>query len=156
MYLLPLLIMLQEVAAVVAHEMGHWWHGHTTVNLVIVQVMMLAFLYCCNLLMFDNDVYHTFGYNFQGLPPLVIVINTLTVLFETPMLIINLVMKFWSRRCEFQADAFSAKLGLPLSDALRNIHNSNYAPEEFDPIYSMYANTHPTLVERLDQLRKSE
>lgn len=68
-----------------------------------------------------------------------------------------------SRHCEFQADEFAgraAPLGLnkasELADALRKLSVDNLGFPLFDRLYSALYHTHPTVIERIERLRKFE
>lgn len=144
----------QEIAAVVGHELGHWAHAHTLKNMVCFEALALAFFTLADSLMHDLDVYCAFGFDFDSLPPLLVVMTTLMALCEIPMSLMGLGMRVWSRRCEYQADEYASDRRLPLGSALIKIHESNFSPDEFDHWYSLYTNTHPTLSERLARLKK--
>ena len=66
------------------------------------------------------------------------------------------VLHFWSRRFEYQADAFAAEtLGQPepLIYALRKLHEKNLSNLTPHPVYSAFYYSHPTQLEREQALR---
>jgi STE24 endopeptidase len=67
------------------------------------------------------------------------------------------VMHAWSRRYEYQADAFAARtLGnaQPLVGALRKLNEKNLSNLTPHPLYSGFHYSHPTLLEREQALGK--
>lgn len=62
------------------------------------------------------------------------------------------------RRCEYQADAFAVGLGHaePLSSALIKLNKDNLSFPIADPLYSAFHHSHPTLLERLRELRNKK
>jgi STE24 endopeptidase len=68
------------------------------------------------------------------------------------------VMNSQSRAHEFEADQFSKKLGMgtDLKNALLKLHTKNLGNMNPDSLYSLFHYSHPTLVERLDAIGKTE
>ena len=68
--------------------------------------------------------------------------------------IIKLAMQVLSRRNEYSADAFAAKLGWKdeLARALIRLQIKNLSAMDADWLYSAYHHSHPILVERLRAL----
>ena len=62
------------------------------------------------------------------------------------------------RSAVFGADKFAAahKRGEDMRNALIGIYQREKLPLVADPLYSSLNHTHPTLVERLDNIQKSE
>ena len=65
--------------------------------------------------------------------------------------VISFALTINSRRHEFQADAFSARIGFaaPLQSGLVKIHVENLSNLAPDSWYSAYHFSHPPLIERL-------
>ena len=64
-----------------------------------------------------------------------------------------------TRKLEFQADAYSVKLGMDIREALIKISKKNKGDLNPDWLHSLYHLSHPPLLERLDAvslLLKSE
>jgi len=60
----------------------------------------------------------------------------------------------WSRRDEFEADAFASKhaSGPELASALLKLHEDNASTLTPDPLYARFYYSHPPAVERLAAL----
>ncbi|OQY20023.1 MAG: peptidase M48 [Desulfobacteraceae bacterium 4572_35.1] len=137
-----------EVVAVLAHEIGHYKKKHTLQALVISIAQMGIMFYLLSLFLgqavfsralgVDEAVFHV------GLV-------AFFLLYSPISLLTGLIMNSWSRRNEYQADAFAGKnfSGEALCNALKKIsinHLSNLTPH---PAYVFFHYSHPSLHQRL-------
>ena len=62
------------------------------------------------------------------------------------------IFNFWSRKNEYEADAFAREVmdddAQPLVNALRGLHAKNLSNLVPHPAYSFFHYSHPTLLER--------
>ncbi len=156
----------QELAAVIAHELGHIKHWDMLVQ-TIVAAMASAIMWLANMAQWgamfggrDDD---------EGGGNLIVTI-LVSIVASIAAMIIQLAV---SRSREYMADDFSAKLmgsGQPLSDALIRLHEGarQVPPGEIAPATShMFIapsgagrtlmnlfSTHPSLEARLENLKK--
>lgn len=67
----------------------------------------------------------------------------------------SFIMTCISRKFEFEADNFSVKLGYgdKLIDALKKLFLSNLQTPVDDYIYSMFNHSHPTLLQRFNNIK---
>jgi STE24 endopeptidase len=72
--------------------------------------------------------------------------------------VLGLCMNILSRRKEFEADAFAAKLGYgkELKDGLIKIHVENMGNLNPDWLYSLVHYSHPPLIERLNAITNTK
>jgi STE24 endopeptidase len=69
----------------------------------------------------------------------------------------ELAGNYFSRRDEYEADAFSAELcgtGKPLASALIKLNKENKSEIRPAAVYSRFRYSHPTLMERIKALEK--
>lgn len=156
----------QELAAVIAHELGHIKHWDMLVQ-TIVAAMASAIMWLANMAQWgamfggrDDD---------EGGGNLIVTI-LVSIVASIAAMLIQLAV---SRSREYMADDFSAKLmgsGQPLSDALMRLHEGarQVPPGEIAPATShMFIapsgagrtlmnlfSTHPSLEARLENLKK--
>ena len=145
-----------EVCAIVAHELGHWALGHTLQGFIVTQAYLGAMLFA-----FDTvasgphaaDMFASFG--FAARPTLIGLLLFLTTVWAPLDKVISFALTINSRRHEFQADAFSARIGFaaPLQSGLVKIHVENLSNLAPDSWYSAYHFSHPPLVERLGAIQ---
>jgi STE24 endopeptidase len=137
-----------ELAAVLAHEIGHYKKGHIPKMLAWSAVSLLAAFGALAWLTGQEWFLRSFGFEAGNLAPAFLLFGllsgTLTFWF-TPL------ANLWSRRFEYQADAFAAKAigeGRSLIGALRKLNEKNLSNLTPHPLYSGFYYSHPALVER--------
>ena len=142
-----------ELAAVVAHEIGHYRKGHIPKMLVWSAVSLLGGFYTLAWLSTQEWFYRAFGFETGNLAPafllFALLAGTITFWF-TPL------ANLWSRRFEYQADAFAAQaMGEynSLVGALRKLNEKNLSNLTPHPLYSRFHYSHPTMLEREEALR---
>ncbi len=138
----------QEIVAVLAHEIGHYKHKHTR--------SMMALSLMSNLLMFA-----LLGY-FVASPELSMAmggkqasfhlgIMAFGILYSPVSMVLGLALHAFSRRNEYQADAFAASFGLgdDLINALKKLSSTALSNLQPHPAYVFVHYSHPTLLQRM-------
>lgn len=144
-----------EVLAVLAHELGHWRLRHVTKRLVTIAVIALGLFYLGSALLGWEGLPAWFGMSQADIPTRVVMLVFLAQLvgfFFAP------VSAAWSRRHEWQADAFAAKLtNQPehLAAALTQLARDNLTNLHPHPLYSAFHDSHPAPVARIRKLREA-
>nr|POE63387.1 caax prenyl protease 1 [Quercus suber] len=133
---------VKEVEAILAHELGHWKMGHTTKLLGISSAHLLYVFALFAVFIKNKSLYEAFGF-FNEQPIMIGFILFNEVLSPTDSLV-KLGMNILTRKFEFEADAFSFKLGYAaeLASSLIKLQDADWA-------YSSYHFSHPILTERL-------
>lgn len=143
-----------EVIAVLAHELGHWKHRHVLQRFLLSQGVLFGACAGAGVLV-----------AWEGLPLLVGAVRGSFSLRVTAVVLIGAVVGFftepllnlWSRKQEWQADAFAVK-HVPrhhLRAALIKLAKDNLANLHVHPWYAAYHASHPTLPARVAQLSES-
>jgi STE24 endopeptidase len=137
-----------ELEAVLAHEIGHFKRKHIPKMLVFSAVASLAGFYLISVLARQEWFYRAFGFEPRNVAPALLLFGLLagTVTFWFSPLI-----HWWSRRYEYQADAFAARVmsgPQSLIRALRKLNEKNLSNLTPHPCYSGFYHSHPTLLER--------
>jgi STE24 endopeptidase len=75
-----------------------------------------------------------------------------------PLQLLGFITTVISRKFEFQADRFAAELGhtAGLKSGLVKLNEDNLGFPIYDWLYSAWHHSHPTLLQRLDALKKYE
>ena len=149
-----------ELIGVLAHEIGHFRRGHIKQRLVagIFQTAVIFFLLGLATdpegrfarLLFD-------GFGVKPISPHVGLV-LFSILLEPVSKLLGILLNAWSRRHEFEADAYAAEVtgnGAPLAAALKKMtadHLSHPTPAKLR-VWLDYS--HPPLLERLRALRKT-
>jgi STE24 endopeptidase len=137
-----------ELEAVLAHEIGHFKKKHIPKMLAISALASLIGFYCLSLLAKQDWFYRAFGFAPGNIAPALLLFGLLSGLVTFWF---SPVAHWWSRRYEYQADAFAAKtMDEPRSliAALRKLNQKNLSNLTPHPVYSGFYYSHPTLLER--------
>jgi STE24 endopeptidase len=142
-----------ELEAVLAHEIGHFKKKHIPKMLAFSAISSLAGFYFIAVLARQEWFYRAFGFEPGNVAPALLLFGLLagTVTFWFSPLI-----HWWSRRYEYQADAFAARVmsgPQSLVGALRKLNEKNLSNLTPHPLYSGFYHSHPTLLEREQALK---
>lgn len=165
----------EEVEAVLAHELGHWYFMHPTKMLLISQVHIFSILALFPAFLHAPPLLASFDFpTVVARNPPTIVAFLLFQMILTPIeAVVSIAMNAVSRKFEFEADRFAVDLedrvkeslgekeaegmndmGDRLGRALISLHVKNLSTVWVDWLYSAYHHSHPTLTERLKGLEQ--
>ncbi|EFA74575.1 CAAX prenyl protease [Heterostelium album PN500] len=140
----------EEILAVLCHEFGHYKMNHTLRLIVIQQIYLIVFFYIFGLFVNDIQLFNDFGfqntYTFVGLLLFSQIYSPLDQIF-------SFISNVFSRAYEYQADDYALGMGYDLTDGLVKLNIKDSASLIIDPWYSTYHHTHPTLLERLKNIK---
>lgn len=145
-----------EIEAVLAHELGHFKHRHVTKRMVL---MFGSSLLGFALLGFLST--RSWFYAGLGVQPNLDAPNDALVLLLFLLVVpvfsyfISPLLARWSRRHEFEADAYACaqSSGRDLAAALLKLHQDNASTLTPDPLFVRFYYSHPPATERLAALR---
>jgi STE24 endopeptidase len=142
-----------ELEAVLAHEIGHYRMKHIPKTLAAAAVGSLGGFLVISLLARRAWFYQSFGFEPGNIAPALLLFGLLSgvvTFWFSPL------AHWWSRRHEYEADAFAAQVMQEpnsLVMALRKLNQKNLSNLTPHPVYSGFYYSHPTLVEREQRLR---
>ena len=140
-----------EVVAVLAHEIGHYKKGHITLGVLTGILQTGIILYILSLFVFNEQISLALGGD-----QLSIHLNIIgfTMLFSPISLILGMVTNYFSRKHEFEADAFAKTTysGKPLAEALKTLSVKNLSDINPHPLFVFVNYSHPPLLSRLKRL----
>jgi STE24 endopeptidase len=140
-----------ELMAVLAHEIGHYKKKHIIKNMVFGSVHSVAMIYLLFLFVSSSVLSQALGAAEAG-------INTgltaFAFLYSPFSLVLGVVVSWFSRKYEFEADDFAKEhtSGRDLASALRKMsidHLSNLHPH---PFYVFVHYSHPPALTRIERL----
>ena len=137
-----------ELEAVLAHEIGHYRMRHIPKMLAASALGSLAGFFLLATLATRPWFYQAFGFAPENLAPALLLFGLLA---GVASFWFSPLAHWWSRRYEYQADAFAAKVTAqphPLISALRKLNEKNLSNLTPHPFYSAFYYSHPTLFER--------
>ncbi|KJX94861.1 CaaX prenyl protease Ste24 like protein [Zymoseptoria brevis] len=140
-----------EVEAVLAHELGHWQMGHTSKLLGISSFHLFYVFALFGVFINNKSLYEAFGFGGRMGQPIMIGFLLFNEVLSPTDSLVKLGMNMLTRKFEFEADAFSLKLGYAkeLATSLIKLQIQNLSSMDADHMYSSYHYSHPILTERL-------
>ena len=144
-----------EVEAVLAHELGHFKHKHVLKRMLGIFGFSLAGLALLGWLAAQSGFYAGLGVAPNMAAPNNALALLLFMLTLPPLtFFVSPLMAHFSRRHEFQADAYACaqSSGRDLASALLKLHEDNAATLTPDPVYVRFYYSHPPASERLAAL----
>ena len=143
-----------ELESVLAHEIGHYKKCHVMKLLGVSIAGVLVAFAAIAWLARQQSFYHAFGFEHQGNFAAANVVPAMLLFALLAGTISFWALPFihiWSRRFEYEADAFArAAMGeaRSLILALRKLSEKNLSNLTPHPLYSRFYHSHPTLLER--------
>jgi STE24 endopeptidase len=142
-----------ELLAVLAHEIGHYKKRHIVRHLIVGQFNLFLLFLGASFCISRPELFQAFGVStpsyYVGLALYLVLIRPLAVL-------LGIVMNYWSRRDEFEADRFAAEtLGdpNPLIQALKRLSKDNLSNLTPHPLLVGLHFTHPPVLARVLALK---
>lgn len=142
----------EQIVAVIAHEIGHYKKNHIIFNLLFSIIQTGIMLYILSLLIYmpifskalniENHSFH-------------IALVTFSILYTPISEISSLIFNLFSRKFEYEADEYADKSfdGKYLIQALKVLTKDSLSNLTPHPKYVWWHYSHPTLLERINQLR---
>ena len=143
-----------ELVAVLAHEIGHFKKKHIIQMMLIALCKMGVVFYLIHLFLRNEQLFAAFGVENTSV---YLSFIFFFMLFKPIGLVMGILMAIFSRKNEFEADAFAAEVtGDPSSliTALKKLSKDNLTNLTPHPFYVFMYYSHPPLPERLGALQK--
>ena len=144
-----------EIEAVLAHELGHFRKRHIVQRIVLMFAGSLALLWLLGQLIDAPWFYASLGVPAQSTALALILFFMVIPIFLFP---ITPLSSYWSRRHEFEADAYAAEhaAASDLIRALVKLYDDNASTLTPDPLHSRFYDSHPPAAQRIAQLKLQE
>ncbi len=142
-----------EVEAVLAHELGHFKLRHVMKTMAWSTVASLAFMALLAWLAASPWFYEGLGAPAAvDRPGVALILFVLALPVFT--FILGPLLSIYSRRHEFEADAFAVRhsSGAALAHALVKLYEDNASTLTPDPLYSAFHDSHPPAAARIARL----
>jgi STE24 endopeptidase len=148
---------INEIEAVLAHELGHFKHRHIVKRIITIFAMSFFALALLGWLSTQGGFYKGLGVAVEPSlwPAIALILFTYTLPY----------FSFWlapiasatSRKHEFEADAYAASQtnAADLVSALIKLYQDNAATLTPDRLHSRFYDSHPPATERIAQLKKN-
>jgi len=138
----------EQIVAVIAHEIGHYKKNHIIFNLLFSIIQTGIMLYILSLLIYMpifSEALNIENHSFH------IALVTFSILYTPVSEISSIIFNLFSRKFEYDADkSFDGKYLIQALKVLTKDSLSNLTPH---PKYVWWHYSHPTLLERINQLQ---
>jgi STE24 endopeptidase len=145
----------EELVAVLAHEIGHYKRKHIIQSLVISTLQTGVILFVLSRFVFSPELSLALGGSQMAIHLNLIAFG---LLFSPISTLLGVVLNQFSRKNEFEADAYAAQTfaAAPLREALIKLHQKNLSNLTPHPWYVFFNYSHPPLLQRLRALTPTE
>ena len=142
-----------QVEAVLAHELGHFKHKHVLKGLIVSLTTTLIGFAVLAWLMKQNWFYSGLGVEHSSTYMALLLFMLVSPAFT---FLLGPIMSWWSRKHEFEADAFAAKQSSAkeLISSLVSLYKENASTLTPDPLYSAFYDSHPPASIRIAHLKE--
>jgi STE24 endopeptidase len=141
----------EELVAVLAHEVGHFKKKHIIWSMALSIIQIVFTLFILSLMISNENLSLALGGKVHALH-----LNLLAfgILFSPISGITGLFMNMYSRKNEFEADAYARETfdGRALANALKKLSVDNLSDLYPHPAYVFFHYSHPPLLQRLEAL----
>jgi STE24 endopeptidase len=144
---------IEELVAVLAHEIGHNKKKHVVQGLFISVIQTGIIFYIFSLLINNPNLSRALGVE---QPNFHIGLVAFGILYSPVSFVLGIFINILSRKNEYRADAFAATNFQPqaLASALKKLSVNNLSNLTPHPKYVFFHYSHPTLLQRLKHLKQ--
>jgi STE24 endopeptidase len=146
---------VEEIVAVLAHEVGHYKKKHILSNLFLstaqTGIMLFLLSLCVNMPLLSGALH-------VSIPSFHVGLIAFVILYTPLSQITGLGMNYLSRKYEYQADAYakSTYAAEPLVSALKKLSKTSLSNLTPHPLYVKWHYSHPTLLQRIEKMDAKE
>ncbi|MEL7586580.1 MAG: M48 family metallopeptidase [Prolixibacteraceae bacterium] len=142
---------ISELVAVLAHEIGHYRKKHVLWSLLLGILQTGLMLFVFSRFIESPALSEALGVK---KPAFHIALITFGILYAPLSSVIGIAMNVFSRKNEYEADAYAARHynGSALAEALKKLSVKNLSNLRPHPAYVFVHYSHPTLLQRLQAL----
>ena len=142
---------VEEIVAVLAHEVGHYKHKHTLINFMISIPSTLLLFFAFGYILQSDAFAQALGGSVASFH-----LNALafSILYSPISLVLDIITNVLSRKFEYQADAFATKYGYgaQLESGLKKLTATSLGNLMPHPLYVFFHYSHPTLYQRISSI----
>ena len=142
-----------ELLAVLAHEIGHCKRGHIVQRLAVSVVQLALIFLMMGTVLSHPGLHAAFG---LSQPVLWLGFVFFSILFEPAQTVMGILSGLWSRKHEYEADAYAAgATGGPadMTAALKRLARDSLSNLTPHPLTVFLHYSHPPMIQRLAALR---
>ena len=139
---------LEEIIAVLGHELGHFKHKDILKMIALSAVMLFAMFFIFGNI--PDEAYDALGLSPAGGGVIVFLLLFLPIFG----FLFSPISSYFSRANEFGADEFAGDVSnkADMISALKKLGSENKAFPKAHPLYAFFYHSHPSLFERINEL----
>lgn len=145
----------EELVAVLAHEVGHFKKKHILQSLALAVLQVFFTMFVLSLMVYNENLSIALGGT-----RLAVHLNLIafSILFAPISGFTGLFMSMYSRKNEFEADAYASVNfnGQALADALKKLSVDSLSNLYPHPLYVFFHYAHPPLLQRLRKIETAD
>jgi STE24 endopeptidase len=143
----------EEIVAVLAHEIGHYKKKHVIYSIILSLITTGVTFYILSLFLGNIHLAEALGGKIASFHLGVI---GFAFLFTPISEVLGLALNHYSRKNEYEADAFAAQfdLGEPLISALKKMSVQSLSNLNPHPLVIFWYYSHPTLLQRIEKIHE--
>ncbi|WP_340066974.1 M48 family metallopeptidase [Ascidiimonas aurantiaca] len=141
-----------EIVSVLAHEVGHYKKNHILFNLLVSLLLTGVTFYILSVFINYQELSLAIGVETPGFHAALL---TFGILYSPISEVTGLLMNYFSRKFEYQADAFAKDTyeAAHLISALKKLSKHSLSNLTPHPAYVFMHYSHPSLIQRIKQLK---
>lgn len=144
---------IEELVAILAHEMGHYKKRHILKRLVMAVIQMGIMFYLLSICISSQGLFDAFFMDQQSIWAGLVFFG---MLYSPVEFILSIFLQYSSRKDEYEADRFAADTldnPIPLITALKKLSVHNLSNLQPHPFYVVLNYSHPPVLERIESLK---
>ena len=145
---------VQELVAVLAHEIGHFKKKHIIITMVLSLLNLGALFFLLSLFMNNRLLFDAFFMKDLSVYGSLLFFS---LLYSPVEWVLSIVQQALSRKHEFEADAYAVSTyteGASLADALKKLSRNNLSNLTPHPLYVFLNYSHPPVLQRILRIRE--
>ena len=142
-----------ELVAVLAHEVGHFKKKHIVTGFIISIAQIFLTMFVLSLMVYNENLSFALGGSQHAIHVNLIAFS---ILFAPISGITGLFMSMYSRKNEYEADAYARETfsGVALAEALKKLSVDSLSNLYPHPLYVFFHYSHPPLLKRLEAINQ--
>ena len=145
---------VQELVAVLAHEIGHFKKKHIIITMVLSFLNLGLLFFLLSLFMNNRSLFDAFFMKDLSVYGSLLFFSLLYTPVEW---VLSIVMQALSRKHEYEADAYAVSSythGASLSEALKKLSRNNLSNLTPHPLYVFLNYSHPPVLQRILRIKE--
>ena len=145
----------EEIVAVLAHEIGHSKHKHIVKTIIISAITSLMMFALFGYFVSSEALSTALG---GSEPCFHLGMFAFMMIYSPISVLLNILSHVFSRKNEYEADAFAAKYGCgdALCSALKKISSEALSNLQPHPVNVFVNYSHPTLLQRIERIKSDK